>query len=137
GPARARSAVRGPVAARDLHDPLTFRGLAQVHGAARDAHALAATQLAIELTASQNNPLVVVDEDRVVSVANFDAQPLATALDVVRIGLGPAVLASSERAVKLLDASWSGLPRGLVDDASDGLSYLGIAAQSLAGEATL
>jgi histidine ammonia-lyase len=131
------SALWSAGASRNLQDPLTFRGLPQVNGTARDAHTFAATQLGIELNASQNNPLVVVDEDRMVSVANFDALALATALDVVRIGLGPAVLASSERAVKLLDTSWSGLPRGLVDGASDGLSYLGIAAQSLATEATL
>jgi histidine ammonia-lyase len=131
------SALWSEGASRSLQDPLTFRGLPQVNGAARDAHTFATTQVGIELNASQTNPLVVVEEGRVVSVANFDAQPLATAMDVVRIGLGPAVLASSERAVKLLDASWSGLPRGLVVGASDGLSYLGIAAQSFASEAAL
>jgi histidine ammonia-lyase len=123
--------------ARHLQDPLTFRSLPQVNGTARDAYTFAMTEVALELNASQNNPLVVLDEDRLVSGANFDAQPLATALDVVRVGLAPAVLASGERAIKLLDASWSGLPRGLVDGPADGLSYLGIAAQSIAGEAAV
>jgi histidine ammonia-lyase len=122
---------------RNLQDPLTFRSLPQVNGAARDAHSWAAAQLATELNASQNNPLVLVDEDLVISVANFEAQPLATAMDVIRIGLAPAVLASGERAVKLLDTSWSGLPRGLVEGARDGLAFLGIATQSLAAEAAL
>jgi histidine ammonia-lyase len=131
------SALWEPGAARNLQDPLTFRSVPQVLGSARDAYTFAAGQIALELNASQNNPLVLVDEDRVVSVANFDAQPLTTALDVIRIGLAPALLASSERVVKLLDASWSGLPRGLVDGAADGMSFLGIAVQSLAAEATL
>lgn len=124
-------------ASRNLQDPLTFRTLPQVNGAARDALSFAAAQISIELNASQNNPLVLVDEDLVVSVANFDAQQLASALDVTRIGLAPGILASSERAVKLLDASWSGLPRGLVDGTTDGLAFLGITAQSLAAEAAL
>jgi histidine ammonia-lyase len=131
------SALWDPDEARNLQDPLTFRSLPQVNGTARDAHAFAKAQLATELNASQNNPLVVVDEDRLVSVANFDGQPLATALDLVRIGLAPAVLAASERTVKLLDASWSGLTRGLVEEAVDGLSFLGIVVQSLATEAAL
>jgi histidine ammonia-lyase len=124
-------------AARNLQDPLTFRSLPQVLGAARDAVTYAIAQVAEELNAPQNNPRVLVDEDRIVSVASFDAQALATALDVARIGLAPAVLASSERAVKLLDTSWSGLARGLVGDDSDGLSFLAISGQALAAEAAL
>jgi histidine ammonia-lyase len=123
--------------ARNLQDPLTFRSLPQVLGAARDAHTYATAQVAEELNAPQNNPRVLVDEDRIVSVASFDAQALATALDVARIGLAPALLASSERAVKLLDASWSGLPRGLVDETNDGLSFLAIAGQAMAAEVAL
>ena len=131
------SELWGSGVSRNLQDPLTFRSLPQVNGAARDAQSFAEAQLAVELNASQNNPLVLVEEDRLISVADFDAQPLATALDVSRIGLAPAILASSERAVKLLDASWSGLPRGLVPGAADGLAFLGITAQSLAAEAAL
>ena len=47
-------------------------GLPQLHGALRDALAFARGQLEIELNASQENPLLVPDEDRIVSVANFD-----------------------------------------------------------------
>ena len=50
--------------------------LPQVHGALRDALAFARGQLEIELNASQENPLIVPDEDRIVSVANFDILPL-------------------------------------------------------------
>jgi histidine ammonia-lyase len=124
-------------AARNLQDPLTFRSLPQVHGAARDGFAFAAKQLAVELNASQSNPIVVVEEDGPISVANFDSVPLASALDVLRIALAPAVGSSIERVVKLLDAPWSGLPRGLVDGGGAGLSYLAIAGQAIAAEARL
>lgn len=123
---------------RELQDPLTFRSIPQVHGALYDGFAFAERQLAVELNASQGNPIIVVEEDRAISTANFDSLPLASALDVVRIALAPALAGSSERSVKLLDASWSGLPRGLaLDPSSDGMSFLGIAVQAIAVEARL
>jgi histidine ammonia-lyase len=127
-------------AARNLQDPLTFRCLPQVHGAARDALAFTSRQLEIELNASQENPLVVAGEKRIVSVANFDVLPLAAALDFLRIALAPAITSADERLLKLLQAPFTGLPVGLaVRDglAEDSLSEFGVAAQSLTAEARL
>ena len=49
-----------PGAARFLQDPLTFRCVPHIHGAARDALAYARTILPLELNSSQSNPVVVV-----------------------------------------------------------------------------
>ncbi len=101
-------------AARYLQDPLTFRCVPQVHGAARDALSFIEQQLAIELNAHQGNPLVVeAEEQRLVSVGNFDSQPLAAALDLLRIGLAPVLAAAVERTWKLLSPRFSGLSEGL------------------------
>jgi histidine ammonia-lyase len=97
-------------------------------------------QLAIELNASQGNPIVLAGEATVISVANFEILPVVAALDYLRLILATALGAASERTVKLLETSWSGLPTGLTpsaDDADPGLAYWGIAVQSLAGEARL
>jgi histidine ammonia-lyase len=126
--------------ARNLQDPLTFRNLPQIQGACRDVLAHVDGQLAIELNASQGNPIVVPAEGRVVSVANFEVLPLAIATDYLRIPLATALSASAERVVKLLETPWSGLPTGLVPSpgtADAGLSYHGIACQALAAEARL
>jgi histidine ammonia-lyase len=132
------SRLRQPGAARSLQDPLVFRTIPQVNGTARDALAFASRQLAVELNSSQGNPIVVAEENLLVSGGNFDSLPLTSALDTVRIGLAPAIASSSERVVKLLDRSWSGLPRGLVEgDGNAGLSYHGIAVQAIAAEARL
>ena len=56
------AALWEPDAARFLQDPLTFRCVPQVHGAARDALTFVEEQLAIELNAHQGNPLVVPAE---------------------------------------------------------------------------
>jgi histidine ammonia-lyase len=127
-------------AARFLQDPLSFRCVPQIHGAARDALRFVESQLAIELNAHQGNPLVVLDEEKIVSVGNFDSQPLATALDLLRIALAPVLTAAVERTLKLLSPRFSGLGEGLVADEGswqDGLSELGVAAQAIAAEARL
>ena len=126
--------------ARALQDPLTFRNLPHIQGGLRDVLEHVDRQLAIELNASQGNPIVVLAEDRVVSVANYEILPLVLALDYLRLGLANALAAAAERVVKLLETTWSGLPTGLApgSDRSDpGLSYLGIAVQALAAEARL
>jgi histidine ammonia-lyase len=123
---------------RNLQDPLSFRNLPQLLGAGRDALDHVDSVLAIELNASQGNPIVVPTEDRVVSIANFEILPLAAALDYLRIVLASILSAAAERVVKLLGTPWSGLPTGLVPVAGtpeSGLTYLSLAAQSLAAEA--
>ncbi len=100
-------------AARNLQDPLSYRCLPQVHGAAREALAYAERQLAIELNGSQENPLVVLEESRIVSVGNFDPLVLASALDFLRIALAPVVTTACERLIKLMQTPFSGLPEGL------------------------
>ena len=134
------SSLWEPGAARNLQDPLSFRGLPQLHGALRDALSFACGQLEIELNASQENPLVVPDEDRIVSVANFEILPLAAALDFLRIALAPALTTSAERLLKLLQGPLTGLPDGLAPRhglAENSLSEHGIAAQGLTAEARL
>jgi histidine ammonia-lyase len=143
--ARFRSLLEGSYlweqgAARNLQDPLTFRNVAQVHGALRDALDFALRQLAVELNASQDNPLAVADEERFVSVANFDVLPLAAALDFLRIALAPAVSSACERSLKLLQTGLSGLPPGLAvreGHPEDSISEFGVPAQALASEARL
>ena len=141
---RIRDALEGSFlwqggAARSLQDPLCFRCLPQLLGAARDALRYALDQLSVELNAHQGNPLVISGaEERIVSVGNFDIGPLAAALDLVRIALAPALTACGERTVKLLQRPLSGLPEGLaveVGIADDGLAEFGIAVQSIVSEA--
>ena len=134
-----------PGAARFLQDPLTFRCLPQIHGAARDALGYVMNILQIELNSSQSNPVVVpagngpgTEQGRIVSVGNFDIGHLAAALDFLRIALAPVVTSANERAVKLLQAPYSGLPAGLaagVGSPDDALAELAVAGQAITVEA--
>jgi histidine ammonia-lyase len=134
------SSLWEPGAARNLQDPLSFRCLPQLHGALRDALAFARGQLEIELNASQENPLLVLEEDRIVSVANFEILPLAAALDFLRIALAPVLTSAAERLLKLLQGPLTGLPDGLAPRqglAENSLGEYGVTAQGLTAEARL
>lgn len=139
--ARLRTLLDGSeVEARALQDPLSFRTLAQLNGAARDALGFVGGQIGIELNAAQSNPLVLLDEGRLISVGNFELQPLATALDLARLALAPVISSAAERAVKLLQAPLTGLTEGLGARpalAESALSELGISVQAFAAEARL
>jgi histidine ammonia-lyase len=105
--------------------------------------------LQIELNSSQSNPVVVPatnepgnepgnEQGRIVSVGNFDIGHLAAALDFLRIALAPVVTSANERAVKLLQAPYSGLPAGLAAGAGspdDALAELAVAGQAITVEA--
>jgi len=96
---------------RHLQDPLSFRSLPLIHGAAADSLDFAERQVAIELRASQNNPVVAIEQGQLVSVANFDMVALSMALDVARLAFSPVVTSSTERLAKQADSFWSGPQR--------------------------
>jgi histidine ammonia-lyase len=134
------SSLWEPGAARNLQDPLTFRNLAHVHGALRDALGYVERVVATELNAAQENPLAVPAEERIVSVANYEILPLAAALDFLRLTLAPAVTSAAERGVKLLQTAQTGLTEGLAPRSGlveNSLSEFGVPLQALAAEARL
>ncbi|HXF99024.1 MAG TPA: aromatic amino acid lyase [Gaiellaceae bacterium] len=134
----AGSSLFEPGAARNLQDPLSFRSLPQVLGAARDALAVTRQTVALELNAASWNPLVVVAERRTVAASNVDVVALAGALDYARIALAPALTTANERLTKLLQRPFTGLPDGLAalpDLHEDALAELGNAGHALTVEA--
>jgi histidine ammonia-lyase len=136
----AGSSLLEPGNARNLQDPLTFRSVPQILGAARDAQAYVRRTIETELNSAPCNPAVVLAERRIVSVGNLDVVPVAAALDLARIALAPVVTSAAERTVKLLQSPVSGLPAGLAveaDTGEDALAEFAVAAQAIAAEARM
>ena len=134
----AGSSLFEPGGARNLQDPLTFRSVPQILGAAADAFSYVRNMIETELNSAQGNPAVVLAERRIVSVGNLDVVPVAAALDLARIALASVVTASAERTVKLLQSPLSGLPAGLAaapDTGEEALAEFAGAAQAIAAEA--
>ena len=106
---------RGPDCNR-VQDAYSLRCSPQVHGAARDTVAHAATVAARELASAVDNP-VVLDDGRVESNGNFHGAPIAYVLDFLAIAAGDVASISERRTDRFLDKARShGLPPFLADD---------------------
>jgi histidine ammonia-lyase len=132
----AGGSLTEPGAARRLQDPLSFRCASQLHGSLDAALTLLAAALEPELNGAADNPLVLTDDDEIVSTGNFQVPALALALDAVAIGIAQVASAIAQRQARLKVTRLSGLPRGLVaqDDADPtrtGLAALTKTAESL------
>jgi histidine ammonia-lyase len=99
-----------------VQDAYSLRCAPQVHGASRDLLRYAADTLAVELNSATDNPLVLVDEDELVSNGNFHGQPVAFALDSIAIALAELASIAERRVERLVNPSLSGLPAFLTPD---------------------
>jgi histidine ammonia-lyase len=100
-----------------VQDAYSLRCAPQVHGAVRDLLDYVDYTVSAELNAATDNPLVLADDDLLVSNGNFHGQPLAFALDVLSIGIAELANISERRVERLVNPSLSdGLPAFLTSD---------------------
>ena len=98
-----------------VQDAYSLRCAAQVHGASRDLLDYVAATVAVELNAATDNPLVLLEEEQVVSNGNFHGQPVAFALDAAAMAVAELASISERRVERLVNPSLSdGLPPFLV-----------------------
>src|SRR2546426_7857202 len=100
-----------------VQDAYSLRCAPQVHGASRDLLDYADYTVSVELNAATDNPLVLVDDDALVSNGNFHGQPLAFALDALAIAVSELASVSERRIERLVNPNLSdGLPAFLTCD---------------------
>jgi histidine ammonia-lyase len=100
-----------------VQDAYSLRCAPQVHGASRDLLDYVRETVAVELNAATDNPLVLVDDDLLVSNGNFHGQPLALALDALAMAVAELANIAERRVERLVNPSLSGgLPAFLTGD---------------------
>jgi histidine ammonia-lyase len=100
-----------------VQDAYSLRCAPQVHGAARDLLDYAEATVGVELNAATDNPLVLVDQNLLVSNGNFHGQPLAFALDALTMAVAELANISERRVERLVNPALSGgLPAFLTPD---------------------
>ncbi|NNF28475.1 MAG: histidine ammonia-lyase [Gemmatimonadetes bacterium] len=99
-----------------VQDPYSLRCMPQVHGAAREALRYASDIVTREANSTTDNPLVLPEEDLVVSGGNFHAQIVAQALDLAAIAVADLASISERRVERLLNPDLSGLPAFLTPE---------------------
>ncbi len=134
----AGSALYGGVS-RSIQDALCFRVLPQIYGPVLAAFDTATRAVTTEINSAADNPLVLIDDEVIVSTANFHTPAIALAFDTLAIAICHLSTASMQRIVKLMNAQMSGLPKYLspVGGASTGLNSLQKTASYLHGEIRL
>jgi histidine ammonia-lyase len=98
-----------------VQDAYSLRCAPQVHGASRDLLDHVEGVVRVELNAATDNPLVLLEEELIVSNGNFHGQPVAMALDCLAIACAELANISERRTERLVNPSLSdGLPPFLV-----------------------
>lgn len=115
----APGAVEGKV--EYIQDSYCLRCMPQVHGACRDVLTHVVAVLETEANAVTDNPLVFAPTDDdpggILSGGNFHGQPVAMALDYLKIAIAELANISERRCAKLTDKYFSeGLPAFLVSN---------------------
>jgi histidine ammonia-lyase len=100
-----------------VQDAYSLRCAPQVHGAARDLLDYVEGTVEVELNAATDNPLVLVEDELLVSNGNFHGQPLAFALDALAMASSELASISERRLERLVNPNLSdGLPAFLTVD---------------------
>lgn len=123
--ARAQHALMEGSEIRDSHrdgdtrvqDPYCIRCQPQVTGATMDLLHFAGRTLEIEANAVTDNPLVLVDDDLIVSGGNFHAEPVGFAADQIAIAISEIGAIAQRRVALMVDPTLSfDLPPFLTPD---------------------
>ncbi len=100
---------------RLVQDAYTLRCVPQVLGAVRATLAHVREVVTVELNAVTDNPTFFPEDDAVLHAGNFHGQPIALAVDHLKVALAEVALFSERRLARLLDPQLNGgLPPFLI-----------------------
>ncbi|GAB0118354.1 aromatic amino acid lyase [Acidisoma sp. 7E03] len=114
--------------ARFLQDPLSFRCIPQIHGAAEAAYDFAHAIIETELSAACDNPMIDLATGTFLSHGNMETTACCLALDTLRQAVAKLVEAAGQRIHKIQWPSFTGLPTGLAQEpgAIGGVQFLNL-----------
>jgi histidine ammonia-lyase len=105
--------------ARRLQDPLSYRCMAQVFGAALAASERFRESVMIEINGSADNPAVIVEEQQILTTGNFHLLHLSLAADSLARAMAWCATDGLSRVARLMNPGFSGLPALLSSDAAE------------------
>ncbi|WP_462408769.1 histidine ammonia-lyase [Neobacillus sp. Marseille-QA0830] len=93
-----------------VQDAYSLRCIPQVHGATRQALDYVKEKLEIEINAATDNPLIFDNGQKVISGGNFHGQPIALAMDFMKIAVAELANISERRIERLVNPQLNDLP---------------------------
>lgn len=119
-----------------VQDAYSLRCIPQVHGASWQALDYVREKLEIEMNAATDNPLIFNDGEKVISGGNFHGQPIALAMDFMKIAIAELANISERRIERLVNPQLNDLPGFLSPEPGlqSGAMIMQYAAASLVSE---
>ena len=108
---------------RALQDSLSFRCSFAVNGSIYDALDYIKGFLEIQMNSTDDNPCIVVEEERVSVSANFEITSLVLGVEMLGIALCHLSKSSCNRMIKLADPSFTKLTRFLTPDETKTIAF--------------
>jgi histidine ammonia-lyase len=93
-----------------VQDAYSLRCIPQVHGASWQALDFIKDKLEIEINAATDNPLIFDGGKKVISGGNFHGQPIAFAMDFMKIAVSELANISERRIERLVNPQLNNLP---------------------------
>ncbi|MGX6444753.1 histidine ammonia-lyase [Neobacillus sp. K501] len=93
-----------------VQDAYSLRCIPQVHGASWQALDYVKEKLEIEMNAATDNPLIFDDGEKVISGGNFHGQPIAFAMDFMKIAVAELANIGERRIERLVNPQLNDLP---------------------------
>ncbi|KAF0821657.1 Histidine ammonia-lyase [Cytobacillus firmus] len=93
-----------------VQDAYSIRCIPQVHGASWQTLDYVKEKLEIEMNAATDNPLIFENGESVISGGNFHGQPIALAMDFMKIAAAELANISERRIERLVNPQLSDLP---------------------------
>jgi len=93
-----------------VQDAYSLRCIPQVHGATWQALDYVKEKLEIEINAATDNPLIFDDGEKIISGGNFHGQPIAFAMDFMKIAVAELANISERRIERLVNPQLNDLP---------------------------
>lgn len=120
-----------------VQDAYSIRCIPQIHGASWQVLAYVKEKLEIEMNAATDNPLILEDGEVIISGGNFHGQPIAFAMDFLKVAMAELANVSERRIERLVNPYLNeGLPPFLSPEPGlqSGAMILQYAAASLVSE---
>lgn len=93
-----------------VQDAYSLRCIPQVLGASWQALNYVKEKIEIEINAATDNPLIFNDGEKIISGGNFHGQPIALAMDFLKIAVAEIANISERRIERLVNPQLSNLP---------------------------
>ncbi|WP_301107972.1 histidine ammonia-lyase [Sporosarcina sp.] len=119
-----------------VQDAYSLRCIPQVHGASWQVLDYVKEKLEIEMNAATDNPLIFDEGEKVISGGNFHGQPIAFAMDFLKVAMAEFANISERRVERLVNPQLNDLPPFLSPEPGlqSGAMIMQYAAASLVSE---